>query len=330
MTLRRRQFLSLAAGAAALSGAPRLAQAQEWPAKNIRAIVPFSAGSATDIIPRTVFNQLSIDLGQPIIVENRTGAGGTLGAAAVARAEPDGYTLLAISSAHTIIPSVYPNAGYDAVQDFAGVIPLGNLPNVLVVAPSAGFKTVKDLVAAAKAKSETKNGTITYASAGAGTATHFSAERLRLAAGFEGSHIPFRGGPEAVTEVMTGRVDFYFAPMALVLPLIQDGKLQALAVSSPARASALPDVPTTLEAGFPNSDYLFWVALFVPAKTPPAIIAKLHQQTQKTLATSSMREKLAKLGVEPMAMTSAELDALVKAEIPINAAIVKAVNIKAG
>lgn len=326
MTLARRQFLSLAAGAAALPVLPRLAMAQEWPSKNIRAIVPFSAGSATDIIPRTVFNQLSIDLGQPIIVENRTGAGGTLGAATVARAEPDGYTLLAISSAHTIIPSVYPNAGYDAVQDFAGVIPLGNLPNVLVVAPAAGFKTVKDLVAAAKAK----NGTITYASAGAGTATHFSAERLRLAAGFEGSHIPFRGGPEAVTEVMTGRVDFYFAPMALVLPLIKDGKLQALAVSSPSRASALPDVPTTLEAGFPNSDYLFWVAVFVPAKTPPAVIAKLHQQTEKTLATPSMREKLAKLGVEPMAMTSSELDALVKAEIPINAAIVKAVNIKAG
>jgi tripartite-type tricarboxylate transporter receptor subunit TctC len=324
--LARRQFLSLAARAAALPVLPQLAQAQEWPSKNIRAIVPFTAGSATDIIPRTVFNQLSIDLGQSIIVENRTGAGGTLGAAAVARAEPDGYTLLAISSAHTIIPSVYPNAGYDAVQDFAGVIPLGNLPNVLVVAPAAGFKTVKDLVAAAKAK----NGTITYASAGAGTATHFSAERLRLAAGFEGSHIPFRGGPEAMTEVMTGRVDFYFAPMALVLPLINDGKLQALAVSSPSRASALSDVPTTLEAGFPNSDYLFWVAVFVPAKTPPAVIARLHQQTQKTLATPSMREKLAKLGVEPMAMTSSELDALVKAEIPINAAIVKAVNIKAG
>jgi tripartite-type tricarboxylate transporter receptor subunit TctC len=326
MTLPRRRFLALAAGAGALSTVPRFAQAQEWPAKTIHAIVPFTAGSATDIIPRTVFNQLSIDIGQPIIVENRTGAGGTLGAAAVARAEPDGYTLLAISSAHTIIPSVYPNAGYDAVNDFAGVITLGNLPNVLVVAPAAGFKTVKDLVAAAKAK----NGAMTYASAGVGTATHFSAERLRLAAGFEGSHIPFRGGPEAMTEVMTGRVDFYFAPLALVLPLIKDGKLQALAVSTPMRASALPDVPTTLEAGYPNSDYNFWVAVFAPAKTPAAIIAKLHQQIQKTLAMPSVREKLAKLGVEPMPMSPAALDALVRAEIPVNAAIVKAANIKAG
>jgi tripartite-type tricarboxylate transporter receptor subunit TctC len=326
MTLRRRDFLSLAAGASVLTGLPRFADAQDWPAKNIRAVVPFSAGSATDIIPRTVFNQLSTDLGQTIVVENRTGAGGTLGAAAVARAEPDGYTWLAISSAHTIISSVYPNIGYDPLADFSGVIPLGNLPNVLVVAPSSGFKTVRDLVAAAKAK----NGTITYASAGAGTATHFSAERLRLAAGFEGSHIPFRGGPEAVTEVMTGRVDFYFAPMALVLPLINDGRLKALAVSSPTRASALPDVPTTIEAGYPNSDYLFWVAIFAPAKTPASIIAKLHQQTEKTLATAGMKEKLAKLGVEPMQMSSAALDALVKAEIPVNAAIVKATNLKAG
>jgi len=322
----RRRFLALAGSAAALSTAPRLVRADDWPAKTIRAIVPFTAGSATDIIPRTVFNQLSADLGQTIVVENRTGAGGSLGAAAAAHAEPDGYTWLAISSAHTIIPSVYPNAGYDAVNDFTGVITLGNLPNVLVVAPSAGFKTVKDLVAAAKAK----NGTITYASAGAGTATHFAAERLRLSAGFEGNHIPFRGGPEAMTEVMTGRVDFYFAPLALVLPLIKDGKLQALAVSTPMRASALPDVPTTLEAGYANSDYNFWVAVFVPKKTPAAIVSKLYQQTQKTLATPAMKEKLGKLGVEPMPMTSAELDAMVKAEIPVNAAIVKATNIKAG
>jgi tripartite-type tricarboxylate transporter receptor subunit TctC len=194
------------------------------------------------------------------------------------------------------------------------------------VAPSKGYKTVKDLVAAAKAK----NGTMTYASAGTGTATHFAAERLRLSAGFDGNHIPFRGGPEAMTEVMTGRVDFYFAPLALVLPLIKDGKLQALAVSTPMRASALPDVRTTLEAGYANSEYNFWVALFLPAKTPPAIISRLYQQTQKTLATPAMKEKLAKLGVEPMPMTSAQLDAMVKAEIPVNAAIVKATNIKAG
>src|SRR5262245_5522517 len=320
MKLPRRQFLQLAAGAAALPAVSRTAGAQAWPTKPIRAIVPFTAGSAVDVIPRTVLEQLSSELGQSIIVENRTGAGGTIGAAAVARADPDGTTILVNSSAHTVNPSLYPNAPYDTVRDFAGVIPLGNLPNVLVVAPSKGFRTLRDLVAAAKAKP----GAIIYASAGVGSATHFSAERLRLSAGFEGVHVPFRGAPEAYTEVMTGRVDFFFGALTSALSFIRDGQLQALAVSSPKRASALPDVPTTLEAGFVNSDYTFWVAIFVPARTPKPIVEKLHQLTQKTLQSASLQEKLALLGVEPMVMSPAEVDALVKAELVANAAVVKA------
>ena len=325
MKLPRRTFLHLAAGAAALPVVSRVARAQAWPTKTIRAIVPFTAGSAVDIIPRTVFDPLARELGQSIIVENRTGAGGTIGTAAVARADPDGHTILVNSSAHTVIPSLYPNAPYDTVRDFSGVIPLGNLPNVLVVDPSKGYKSLRDLVVAAKAKP----GSVTYASAGIGSATHFSAERLRLSAGIEGVHVPFRGAPEAYTEVMTGRVDFFFGALTSALSFIRGGKLQALAVSTPKRASALPDVPTTLEAGFANSDYTFWVAIFVPAKTPSAIVEKLHQQTQKTLQSASLREKLATLGVEPAIMTSAELDALVKAEIAANAVVVKAANIKA-
>jgi len=323
--LPRRQFLHLAAGAAALPGVSRFAWAQGWPTKPIRAIVPFTAGSAVDIIPRTVFDPLSRELGQSIIVENRTGAGGTIGAAVVARADPDGHTILVNSSAHTVIPSLYPKAPYDTARDFSGVIPLGALPNVLVVDPSKGYKSLRDLVVAAKAKS----GSITYASAGVGSATHFSAERLRLSAGFDGVHVPFRGAPEAYTEVMTGRVDFFFGALTSALPFIRDGKLQALAVSTPKRASALADVPTTLEAGFTNSDYTFWVAIFVPAKTASAVVEKLHQQTQKTLQSASLREKLATLGVEPMIMSPAELDALVKAEIAANVTVVKAANIKA-
>ena len=325
MKLPRRTFLHLAAGAAALPVVSRVARAQAWPTKTIRAIVPFTAGSAVDIIPRTVFDPLARELGQSIIVENRTGAGGTIGTAAVARADPDGHTLLVNSSAHTVIPSLYPNAPYDTVRDFSGVIPLGNLPNVLVVDPSKGYKSLRDLVVAAKAKP----GSVTYASAGIGSATHFSAERLRLSAGIEGVHVPFRGAPEAYTEVMTGRVDFFFGALTSALSFIRGGKLQALAVSTPKRASALPDVPTTLEAGFANSDYTFWVAIFVPAKTPSAIVEKLHQQTQKTLQSASLREKLATLGVEPAIMSSAELDALVKAEIAANAVVVKAAKIKA-
>ena len=326
MKLRRRQFLHLAAGAAALPAVSRMAWAQAWPTKPIRAIVPFTAGSAVDIIPRTVFEALSGGLGQAIIVENRTGAGGTIGAAAVARADPDGYTILVNSSAHTVVPSLYPKAPYDTARDFSGVIPLGSMPNVLVVAPSKGFKSLRDLVAAAKAKA----GSITYASAGIGSATYFSVERLRLSAGFEGVHVPFRGATEAYTEVMTGRVDFFCGALTSALPFIRDGQLLALAVSTPKRASALPDVPTTLEAGFANSDYTFWVALFVPAQTPKTIVEQLHAQTLKTLQSASLQGKLATLGVDPMLMNPAELDALVKTEIAANGAVVKAVNIKVG
>ena len=190
------------------------AVAQTWPSKPIRAIVAFAAGSATDVIPRVVFEPLSAQLGQPIVVENRGGAGTTIGAAMVAKAEPDGYTLLATSSAHTLVPTVYPNASYDTAADFAAVVSLGSSPNVLVVSPSKGFKTAQDLVAAAKAKP----GSFNFASAGVGTATHLSAERFRMAAGFTAVHIPFRGGAEAITEVLSGRADFLFTPVAIALP----------------------------------------------------------------------------------------------------------------
>ena len=203
-----------------LSFAETRAQAdvQNWPTKPIHAIVPFTPGSAADIVPRTVFEPLSHELGQSIIVENRAGAGGTIGAGIVARADPGGYSILINSSAHTIIPALYSHMPYDTAHDFVGVVPLGSLPNVLVVAPSKGFETLGDLVTAAKAKP----GTMTYASAGVGSATHFSAERLRLSAGFEGVHVPLRGSPEAATEVMTGRVDFFFGPLPSVLPFTHD------------------------------------------------------------------------------------------------------------
>jgi tripartite-type tricarboxylate transporter receptor subunit TctC len=325
MALPRRQFFQLALGTAVFPAVSRLAWAQTWRMQPIRAIVPFTAGSDTDILARTVLERLSEPLGQSIIVENRTGAGGTIGAAVVAKADPDGQTILVNSSSHTVIPSLYPNAPYDTARDFSGVIPLGSMSNVLVVSRSKGFKNLRELVAAARAEA----GAITYASAGIGSATHFSTERLRLSAGFEGVHIPFRGTPEAYTEVMTGRVDFFFGTLTSALPFIHDGKLQALAVSTPKRAFALPDVPTTLEAGFANSDYTFWAAVFVPAKTPNAIIEKLHQQTSKILRSANVREKLATLGVDPMPMSAAELDALVKAEITANAAVIKGANIRA-
>ncbi len=298
--------------------------AQAWPNKPIRVLIPFGAGSATDIIPRITFDQLSPQLGQPIVVENRVGAGGTLAAAAVAKADPDGYTLLATSSAHTITPAVYANLPYDPVADLAAVIPFGSLPNVLVISPAKGFKTIHEMVAAAKAKP----GSFNYASVGVGSGTHLSVERLRLSAGFEAVHVPFRGGPEALTEVLAGRVDFYFCPINTALPYIRDGRLLALIVNSGKRAAELPEVPTTLEAGYRDADLAIWIGMFAPAKSPRDIINKLHSETAKALALPATREKLAKTGVEQMLMSPAEFDARVRQEIETNGAVARAAGIR--
>ena len=231
------------------------ARAQEWPAKAIRAIVPLTAGSATDLIGRTVLDQVSQQIGQPIIVENRPGAGNTIGMTAAARSDADGYTILVNSSSHAIVPATYGNLPFDTLRDLTPIIPLGNMPTVLVVSPSKGYKTLADFVAAAKAKP----GSMNYSSAGAGNFSHFASEVFRLAAGFQAVHVPSRGAPEALTEVLAERVDFFFSPLIVALPFLKDGKVQALAVSGSQRAAAVPDVPTTVEAGFPNSEYNFWV-----------------------------------------------------------------------
>jgi len=300
------------------------AGAQTWPAKPLRVIVPVGAGSTTDIIPRLVFEQLSPQLGQPIVVENRTGAGGTIGTAFVAKADPDGYTILAHGSAHTIAPSLYSNLSYDPARDFAAVVPFGISPSVLVVAPSKAFKTVGDLVATAKARP----GTFNFSSVGIGTATHLSAERFRFSAGVEAVHIPFKGGAEAMSEVMAGRVDFFFGPVGIVSPQLRDGKLAALVVNGAKRSAVLPDVPTTLEAGFANAEYPIWFGLFLPVKTPREIVDKLNRETLKALQAPKVREKLATLGLDPMVMTPGEFDAYVQKEIAVNAALVKAVGLK--
>jgi len=300
-------------------------EAQTWPAKPVRAIVPFGAGSTTDIIPRVVFEQLSVQIGQAVVVENRSGAGGTIGAAFVAKADADGYTLLVNSNAHTIAPSLYPNLVYDPARDFAAVIPVGTLPCVLVVSPEKGFKTVGDLVKAAKAKP----GALTFSSVGVGSATHLSAERFRLSAGIDALHIPFRGGSEAMTEVMAGRIDFFFGPVGLVLPLIRDGKLAPLTLNGATRSAALPDVPTTQEAGFVDAEYPIWIGIFLPANTSRNIVEKLHGEMGAALQSAKVNSKLLALGVDPMAMTTSEFDAYVRKEIALNAKLVKAIGLKA-
>jgi tripartite-type tricarboxylate transporter receptor subunit TctC len=301
------------------------AQAQSWPSKRVTVIVPFTAGSATDIMARTVAQRLSEQLGQPFVVENRPGAGGTIGVGAVARAEPDGHTILVHSSSYTITPTTYPNTPYDTVRDLTGITPLALLPNVLVISPDKGIKTVPDLVKAAKAKP----GAMNYASAGVGTATQLNAERFRMGAGIEVVHVPFKGTPEALTEIIAGRVDYYFCPVNAVLPLIEGKKLLALAMGSSKRSAALPDVATTVEAGVANSDYNFWVGMVVPSKTPRDIVTKIHQETAKALESKEVRASMAKLGAEPMLMRLDEFDSYIRNEIKTNAALVKAAGITA-
>jgi tripartite-type tricarboxylate transporter receptor subunit TctC len=309
----------------AISFAQSVAHAQTWPAKPLRAIIPVGAGSSTDIVHRFVLEQLSTGLGQPIVVENRVGAGGTIGTAAVAKAQPDGYTLLAHGSAHTIAPALYKSLPYDALRDFVPIAPIGISLCVLVVSPAKGIATAHDLVATSKARP----GALNFSSVGIGSATHLSAERFVSSAGVHAVHIPFKGGAEAMLEVIAGRVDFFFGPVALVLPQIRDGKLLALAVNGTKRSATLPNVPTLHEAGYPDAEYPFWFGLFAPAKTPSFTIEKLNHETLKVLQSPGLRDKLAGLGVDPMVMTPQEFKRHVEKEVALNATLAKNAGLKA-
>ena len=300
---------------------PNVAGAEEWPSKSIRVIVPYSAGSAADIVPRIVFEQLKSRLGRPIIIENRPGASGTIGVHIAAQAQPDGYTLLATSSGFAIAPVTVAHLPYDAVNDFVGITSLGSLPNVLVVAPSKHIRTAQELVNFAKTKS------ITFGSTGVGGPVYLTMERFRYAANFEARIIPFKGAPQALTEVMAGRIDVYYSPLLAALPFIRSGQLLPLAVSSEKRTSALPDVPTTLEAGYPNSNYNFWIGVFAPAKTPRPIIDKLNTELSNALKSAEVLEKFEKLGVQVMPMSVEQFNAFVRDELAANAALVRAVGI---
>ena len=305
-------------------GLASAASAETWPDKPIRAFIPFGAGSATDIVPRALFDALGPELGQPIIVENRGGAGGTVGVGAVVRAAPDGYTILANSSAHTIAPWIVPNVPYDTAKDLSGVLMIGQNANVMLVNPAQGWKTAQDFIAAAKANP----GTINYGSAGVGTATHISAERFILAAGVQATHVPYKGGAEALTDLMGGRIDFYFCPISTALPYIRDSRLTALVVSTPTRASDLPDVPTPKDIGLQDAETIIWYAVFMPSKTPREIVDKFHAAAVKVLATPAMQARLKQLAVDPMPMTPAEIDAFVVRELAANEKLVKAAGIK--
>jgi tripartite-type tricarboxylate transporter receptor subunit TctC len=309
----------LIAIAVACSLGTALAQAPAYPSKVIKIIVPFTAGSATDIMARIVGEKLSSSLGQSVVVENRPGAGGTLGAAQVAKSDPDGYTLLVVSTGHVVNPALYGNLSYDTLGDFAGVTPLAALPSVLVVGAGSPIKTVSDLIAAAKAKP----GQMNYASAGVGSATHVNAEKFRAAANIQITHIPFKGTPETIVETSAGRVDFMFTPVLASIPSIRDNRMRAIAVSTAKRSAALPDVPTVAEAGMPGFVFDFWIGLLAPAKTPRAIVNKLNAEVKTILAQADVKDRLAKLGADPMPMTPEQFDGYMKEEFTTLGAVMK-------
>jgi len=273
------------------------AKADDWPSRPIRVISPFPAGSASDTVSRVVLHRVSQILGQPMVIETKPGAGGIVGFADVAKADPDGYTLVTSSTSMGTGMVLHRSLPYDPLKDFVSVAMLGVQPNVLVASKDSGFKTVADLVAAAKAKP----GTLTFASAGIGSSSHMAGERLRLAANIDVRHVPFRDG--GLTEVMAGRIDFYFIPLAAAASALGSGKLNVLAVSSPKRAALLPDVPSIVEAGYPKAIFRFWLGLSAPSRTPTPIINKLHDATETAVADPGMKEKLANLGVEPEPMS---------------------------
>mgnify|MGYP001236546226 CR=1 FL=1 len=296
------------------------ASSQSWPTKPVRIIVPFGPGSATDLVPRAIFEQVQQQVGQTFVIENRPGGGTTTGTLAVAKSDPDGYTILVHSNGFVTTPAIQANAPYDPVKDFAGVTPLAAVPMVLVISPAKKIKTLQELVAYAKANP----GKLNYAAAGIGTPPHLTMERLRVAAGFTGQIVPFKGAPEALTEVLAGRVDVYFSPLPPARQFIQNGQLIPLAVSSAKRVAALPNVPTTLESGFPNSDFDFWSGMFVPRKTPRNVVARIHEVTVKGMSTEITKARYAKLGAEPMIMTPEAFDARIARETKIAVELAKA------
>ncbi len=327
--MNRQQFLktvltSAAVLVTALGAAPSGAQAPAYPSKPIKFVVPFTAGSATDIMARTIAERMAVSMGQPIVIENRPGAGGTIAATAVAKSEPDGYTVLVHSGSHAVNPAIYTNLQYDTVKDFTNVAGLGSVPNI-IIAPQGRYKTLKDLVAAAKAKPNQLN----FASAGIGSATHLNAEKFMLVADIDMQHVPFKGTPEAVTEIVGGRLEYYCAPINAALGLIKDGKVTALATSGARRSPLLPDVPTSIEAGFPDSDFSLWVGAFVPSKTPSAVVQRLHAEILKAAATPEVKDRYLKSGTEAMTFSQAEFDAFVKKEIEVSARIAKRAKMQA-
>jgi tripartite-type tricarboxylate transporter receptor subunit TctC len=300
------------------TSAPAIAQKSDaaagYPSRPVRIVVPFTPGGQPDIVARLIAQRLTESLGQQVIVDNRPGAGGMIGSRIVVSSNPDGHTLLSISGAHVVTPAVRANLGYDTIRDFAGITLVYNAAYYLVVPVSLEVRTVKDLVALAKAKP----GQLNFTSAGTGSATHFGGELFKARAGIDVVHVPHRGIPEALTEVMTGRIHFFMAPFGSTAGLIRDGKLRALAVSSAQRTRMNPEIPTIAESGLPGFRYDSWGAMFAPAKTPRPVIDKLNRVVAAALKQAEVVQRLHGIGMEPAPTTPAQLDQFVREQLKVS------------
>jgi tripartite-type tricarboxylate transporter receptor subunit TctC len=310
MTHHRKLLVAAALGASCLVAATT-ASAQEFPNKQIRIVVPFSAGGIVDSIARVIGEKLGARYGQPVIVENKTGAGGAIGTDFVAKAPADGYTLLLASPSHTVNPSLQKNVSWDPVRDFKAIAGIGIVPNVIVVHPAVPAKTMDELVELAKKS----NPPLTYASGGIGTSNHLSGELLAQDAGIKLTHVPYKGQPDAMNDLLSGRVAMMPMTAALAMPHVKDGKLRALAVTTAKRANAFPELPTVAEAAhLPNYQVSTWFGLVAPAKTPDAVRNKLSADVSAILAMPEVKTKLAALGMELAPQSAAEFDAFVANE----------------
>ncbi len=306
-------------GAWAQSGA-----APNFPNKPIKFVVPFSAGSASDILARLIGERLTQSLGQPVIVENRPGAGGTIATALVAKSPADGYTLVVVSAGHVVNPAIYKTLPYDTLQDLSGVIPFASLPAVLVVPGNSNYRTVKDLVDQAKKAP----GQLNFVSGGIGSASHINAEKFIYNAGIKALHIPLKGAPEMGIEVMSARADFGFMPLISDTPSIRDGKLRALAVSHSQRSQVLPDVPTIAEAGEAGGVFNFWIGLLAPSKTPSAVVQKLNAEIASIIKSPEIKARYTTLGAEPMELSPSQFDAQMRVEYKELGDVMRAAGVK--
>ncbi len=323
LILRKRmlKIVAMAAGLALCAGA----QAQAWPTKPIRWVVPYGPGS-TDILARVIAPKVGTALGQQIVVENRPGAGGSVGSEQVAKGAADGYTILmGTAASHAVNPALYAKVGYDAAKDFAPVINLASIPNVVIVNPQLAYKTIPELIAAAKAKP----GTITYSSNGSGTSQHMSAALFEMLTGVKMVHVPYKGSSEGVVAVTRGDVNVMFANMPPSLPLIRDGRVRPIAVTTAQRLPAFPDLPTVAETGVPGYEVSTWFALFAPAATPPEIVQRLNHVFAVALADADIREKLMAQGYTINGGSPQDLGNLVRAELVKWAKVVKESGAKA-